>query len=168
MQLRAYYTEINKEQWRDVARFVDTACHKGDLLLFKSWACALPFNYYSHCDLITKKGIQSKRHQGNTSPTGSRYMTLDDVIRKEYREKCPSDDANCGRNVIINDDDKDTLLESTRNYKKVWLITSHSGNNANLIIVPLAQSYNLSVHKKYYHIDLYAFDRKPGMEGSQP
>jgi uncharacterized membrane protein len=163
MQLRAYYTEINKEQWRDVARFVDAACHKGDLLLFKSWACALPFNYYSHCDLITKKGIQSKRPQGNTSPTGSRYLTLDDVIRKEYTENCPSDDANCGRNVIINDDDKNTLLESARNYQKVWLITSHGGNNENLIIAPLAQAYNLSVHKKYYQIDLYAFDRKPGM-----
>jgi uncharacterized membrane protein len=52
MQAPSYYTEINKEQWRDVAKYVDTNFHKGDLIIIEAPYCAIPFNYYSSSAII--------------------------------------------------------------------------------------------------------------------
>lgn len=61
--IRGYYNKINKEQWRDVANYIDTNANNGDLLLFNSGIQDIIFNYYSkRTDLIKKpfpeKGIQ--------------------------------------------------------------------------------------------------------------
>ena len=50
-----YYTKINKEQWRDVAYYINTDANDGDLILFNAGYTQLPFNYYSkRTDLIKK------------------------------------------------------------------------------------------------------------------
>jgi hypothetical protein len=55
VNIRGYYTKINKEQWRDVANYIDTDAQNGDLLLFNASSTQMPFNYYSkRTDLIKK------------------------------------------------------------------------------------------------------------------
>jgi len=63
VSIRGYYTKINKEQWRDVANYIDTNANNRDLLLFNADIQDITFNYYSkRTDLIKKpfpeKGIQ--------------------------------------------------------------------------------------------------------------
>jgi len=63
VSIRGYYTKINKEQWRDVAHYVDTTAKNGDLLLFNSGDCIDLFNYYSkRTDLIKKSFPEKSRY----------------------------------------------------------------------------------------------------------
>jgi hypothetical protein len=60
MRAAKYYTENNgdptyMEQWRDVAKYVDTHFSEGDVLILNDAATVISFNYYSHIDLIIKK-----------------------------------------------------------------------------------------------------------------
>jgi mannosyltransferase len=55
-----YYNKINKDQWREVANYIDTYVHNEDMLLFNRSYCIQPFNYYSRSDLIVKKGCPEK------------------------------------------------------------------------------------------------------------
>lgn len=57
MQIKAYYSHINKEQWREVAEYVDANARKGDVALFNAPNCVEPFNYYSRSGLIAKEGF---------------------------------------------------------------------------------------------------------------
>jgi uncharacterized membrane protein len=56
INLRGYYNDAHKEQWRDVAKFMDSNAKPGDLLLFNSGTCLrVVFDYYSkRADLIKK------------------------------------------------------------------------------------------------------------------
>jgi hypothetical protein len=51
-----YYTEVKKEQWRDVAADIENNAEPGDLLLFNAGFCQnIVFDYYSkRADLIKK------------------------------------------------------------------------------------------------------------------
>lgn len=69
-----------------------------------------------------------------------------------------ADRAGCDENTIIPDDDRNAYCDAARNYQRVWLITAHSGRNKKLIIDNLAQSRDLSIHEKYFQIELFAFD----------
>ena len=54
--LQRYYTKINKQQWRDVANYIDTNANKLDMLLFHEGAMNIAFNYYSkRSDLIKRR-----------------------------------------------------------------------------------------------------------------
>jgi hypothetical protein len=57
MSVRGYYAEINKEQWREAAAYIDTNAHNEDMVLFNATNCMQPFNYYSRNGLIVKKGF---------------------------------------------------------------------------------------------------------------
>lgn len=53
--IQRYYTKIDKEQWRDVANYVDTNAKNDDLLLFNASYCQTVFDYYSkRTDLLKK------------------------------------------------------------------------------------------------------------------
>ena len=55
INVKAYYGKVHKEQWREVASYVDTSGKPGDLILFNSGRCMPPFDYYSRrSDLIKK------------------------------------------------------------------------------------------------------------------
>jgi mannosyltransferase len=60
MHINAYYSNINKEQWREVAGYVDTSARKGDVVLFNAPNCVEPFNYYSRSGLIMKEGFPER------------------------------------------------------------------------------------------------------------
>ena len=51
-----YHAKIKKEQWREVAKYVDTNARSGDVVLFNAPYCMVPFNLYSHGD-FTKRGF---------------------------------------------------------------------------------------------------------------
>lgn len=61
--IRGYYAKINKEQWRDVANYIDTDAKNGDLLLFNATYCQKPFNYYSKRTDLIKKPFPEKGKQ---------------------------------------------------------------------------------------------------------
>lgn len=61
-----YYTKINKEQWKDVANYIDTNAKNEDLLLFNSVSCKdLVFDYYSKRTDLIKKGFPAKTRYVN-------------------------------------------------------------------------------------------------------
>lgn len=60
ISIGGYYTKINKEQWREVANYIDTYAHNEDMVLFNAFYCMQPFNYYSRNDLIVKKRFPEK------------------------------------------------------------------------------------------------------------
>jgi len=53
--IREYYTKIDKEQWREVANYIDTNANNDDLLLFNASYCQQVFDYYSKEIYLTKK-----------------------------------------------------------------------------------------------------------------
>jgi mannosyltransferase len=55
-----YYTEVHKEQWRDVAGYIGTNTERGDLLLFNPGFIQRPFDYYSKRTDIHKKAFPEK------------------------------------------------------------------------------------------------------------
>ncbi len=62
--VRGYYINVDKEQWRDVANYVDTNAKNDDLLLFNASYCQQVFDYYSK-----KTGLIKKRF-----PKAGRYV----------------------------------------------------------------------------------------------
>ncbi|ODS41447.1 MAG: hypothetical protein A7315_06155 [Candidatus Altiarchaeales archaeon WOR_SM1_79] len=57
----AYYNEVNKEQWREVANYVDINGMPGDLVLFNAGFCQENgFNYYSKRNDLIKKPFPEK------------------------------------------------------------------------------------------------------------
>jgi mannosyltransferase len=60
IHIRAYYSNINKEQWREAAEYIDTNARKGDVVLFNAPNCIEPFNYYSRSGSIMKEGFPEK------------------------------------------------------------------------------------------------------------
>jgi uncharacterized membrane protein len=63
-----YYVKVQKEQWREAAKYVEARAQPGDLVLFNTGYSRSPFNYYSkRADLIKKsfpKG--TPKHEGET------------------------------------------------------------------------------------------------------
>jgi len=53
--IREYYTKIDKEQWREVANYIDTNAKNDDLLLFNASYCQQVFDYYSKETELTRK-----------------------------------------------------------------------------------------------------------------
>ncbi|MGO8944022.1 MAG: glycosyltransferase family 39 protein [Syntrophobacteraceae bacterium] len=148
MQVPRYYTEDNKclaykEQWRDVAKFVDTHFRIGDLLIFRDWGCVLPFDYYSRNDLIIKKGIDSLGHKD-----------FFEIIRKEYEAKGSKSD------IFLDEGNVDTLCKCVGQYDRIWLVLSHGAGRKEQIVETLTKCFDLSAQKEYKHIELYLFDHR--------
>jgi hypothetical protein len=61
-----YYTKINKEQWREVANYIDINAEPGDLLLFNAGFCQENvFDYYSKRTDLNKKPFTEKTRDIN-------------------------------------------------------------------------------------------------------
>ena len=130
--LRGYYTTINKEQWRDVASYIDKNANNGDLLLFSAGIQDIIYNYYS------------KRTN---------------LIQKSFPEKNQSFRENNMESIMPAVDEKniETLMPDLEGYKRIWVILSHNKDEKDLITKKLLEYYNLTYHKKYVgiKIDLY-------------
>ena len=58
VNLYEYYTKVKKEQWRELAHYVDNQAGPGDLVLFYPSFCQQAFDYYSTRHDLVKKGPQ--------------------------------------------------------------------------------------------------------------
>jgi mannosyltransferase len=56
INVMTYYREINNEDWRALAKYIDKNAQLSDLLIFNPGHALIPFNYYS------KRGHLNKRH----------------------------------------------------------------------------------------------------------
>lgn len=78
------------------------------------------------------------------------YFKKSDVDIKPFTEKTRFIDE---KNIA-------ELDQAVKGYKRVWLLLSHSGDPAGLIIKRLSVIYNLIYYKKYVSIDLYLFEKQ--------
>lgn len=63
--VRGYYTTIHKEQWRDIASYMDTNAKQRDLLIFNASSYQTPFDYYSKRTDLTEKPFPEKTRDVN-------------------------------------------------------------------------------------------------------
>jgi mannosyltransferase len=88
--IRGYYTKINKEQWRDVANYIDTNANNGDFLLFSSGIQDIIFNYYSKRTDLIKKGFYAQVDEENIkelAPTVKGYRRVWIILSHSRDEK---------------------------------------------------------------------------------
>jgi mannosyltransferase len=124
-----YYTEVNKQQWRELADYIHRNAETGDLLLFNAGGikdCA--FAYYFKREDVIQKPLN---------------LEIDQVTEhtKFYR-----------RNGI------DSLEPTVRGHNRVWLILAHSNDKQGLIKSELSKIYFLSYHHRYVGIEVYLFE----------
>jgi hypothetical protein len=55
MSVQGYFGKIQKEQWRETARYVDSMAESGDLILFDAGRSKGAFEYYSQRSDLDKK-----------------------------------------------------------------------------------------------------------------
>ena len=82
--IRGYYTNIYKEQWRDVAYYIDTDAKNGDLLLFNRFYIQKAFNYYSKRTDLIKKGFRNIKE---LEPTVEGYKRVWVILSHSRYEK---------------------------------------------------------------------------------
>lgn len=63
--VRGHYTTIHKEQWRDIASYIDTNAKERDLLIFNAYWYQIPFDYYSKRTDLIKKPFPAKTRDVN-------------------------------------------------------------------------------------------------------
>ncbi len=61
---------------------------------------------------------------------------------------------------VIDKNDIAMLRKAVAHYNRVWLILSECGDKEKKIEGALTQSYNLSYHKEFKHINLYLFEKR--------
>jgi uncharacterized membrane protein len=124
-----YYTEAKKEQWRDVAKYIDVNAETGDLLLFNAGFMQVDvFDYYTQRSDLTKKPFPEK--------TGNIFY---------YQ--------------TTNGDDIKELWPTVEGHDRVWVILSHSRDRNELITKTLGEAYNLLYNQKYVGIKVYLFEK---------
>ena len=127
-----YYTEVNKEQWREVANYIDLNAEKGDLLLFNAGFCIENvFDYYSKRTDLKKKPFPK---------------ITEDMKRKPFR----------GRKRAFAEKDINELGPTVKGYNRTWLVLCHNSDQKGLIKEALSEFYNLSYHKEYVGVNEYA------------
>lgn len=77
-----YYAEVNQEEWRDVAQYVDANAERGDLLLFNAGFCLKDvFNYYSKRADVVKKPFPEKGNRLDEENIGELAPTVEGYSR---------------------------------------------------------------------------------------
>jgi len=139
MQIKAYYSKISKEQWREVAEYVDANARKGDVALFNAPNCVEPFDYYSRSGLIVKEGFPEDGRQVD----GKNINELSETIGRHDRIWV----------ILSHSGDKEGLITKTllmsynlsqrRTYKDITLYLFEKGKKA-AGIAPRSQKRNRS------------------------
>lgn len=97
-----YYTEINKEQWREASEFINSQAQSGDLLLFyKGFTIHGPMNYYLENDYLVKKelGEDEIKNLSNILENYESYERVWFIFSQEWD--------------LVSGDDADKLIENT-------------------------------------------------------
>ena len=64
LYIQGYYTKTTKQQWREVANYIDKNADKGDLLLFHMGHMDIVFDYYSKRTDLIKRRFPTKTPNG--------------------------------------------------------------------------------------------------------
>ncbi len=120
--LQKYYTEPNKERWREVAAYVDENAQNRDLLLFTAgFLLETNFNYYSQRDDLEKKP----------------FPMLAQLIKARRGEAY---------------DYQEDLRQMVQHHERIWLVLSHAKKLQNHMIKILNETHVLKDHQKYHNI----------------
>ena len=81
--IRGYFTKIMNEQWRDVAKYIDTHAAGNDIILFYPDIQDIIFNYYSKRTELAQKGFRqdNQNYLKELYPTVNSYKRVWVVIR---------------------------------------------------------------------------------------
>ncbi len=122
LTLQSYYTESNKERWREVAAYIDDNAQRRDLMLFTAgFLLETNFNYYSQRDDLEKRPF----------PTRAQLIKLRLGEPYDYRED---------------------LRQIVQRRDRIWLVLSHAQKIQDHLVDILNESHRLSDHRKYYNV----------------
>lgn len=71
-----YYNTVTKEQWKEIASYIDANEKQGDLVLFHSGFSLGPFNYYSKSTDLNKKLLKKDDNVGEMRSTTDGYNRI--------------------------------------------------------------------------------------------
>jgi mannosyltransferase len=134
-----HYTIVTKEQWRDVANYIDTSAEYNNLLVFSVAYGQNPFDYYSKRSDLIKKPFPRLRL---TEIDGEKIRLLMQDIK-------------------IDKENIKELIPTVENHNRVWVIVSHcSIEGKEMIVETLRNSYNQLDYKKYVGIEIYLLEKR--------
>lgn len=160
--IRGYYAKVNKEQWREVANYIDANAESGSVLLFHADFGRIPFNYYSkRTDLIKRRFPGKTRNiDENTikesGSTGEDYNEIWVILSHIYGYE------GLITSVLKDTDDIASPLASSGQIDKsgedsldLPIQSELRGEIISLLF--LGESYSVSYYKKYVGIEVYRF-----------
>lgn len=132
--LYRYYTETNKEPWREATAYLDAKAQDRDLLLFTSgFLLETNFNYYSKRDDLNKKP----------------FPTLENLIRMRLGKSYDYPAA---------------LQRLGQNHDRIWLVFSHANKFKKQMINTLSKTHVVKDHQKYFRRSHLKRAYTPGIE----
>jgi hypothetical protein len=133
--IREYYINIDKEQWRDAASYIDANAKNSDLLLFNA-SGQIVFDYYSkRADLV-------KDHYSESNIKGLE-TAVEDYKRVWVIRRVPSIHRQVQQHPWLSK----------------WVL-QYSKDEISLITKKLIETYNSPYQRKYVGIKMALFERK--------
>jgi hypothetical protein len=133
--IREYYINIDKEQWRDVASYIDDNAKNGDLLLFNA-AGQIVFDYYSKRTALIKNHFSEKNIKGlETAAEGYKRVWVIWRVQSIHRQV------------------------QQHPWLSKWVL-QYSKDEKSLVTKKLIEAYNLPYQRKYVGIKMALFERK--------
>jgi len=135
MNVAGYYSEINKERWRNAANLIDSNAQAGDLLLFNA---------------------------GNTRGSYDYYSKRDDLVKKRFPEKTRDvDDINIKNLASIIEDHERVWVIYSHSGDHQGLITSTLNESYNLLShKSFVSNRGYNSGKEYVGVEIYLFEKK--------
>ena len=135
MTTASYYVRVTKNQWREVANYIDTNAKSKDVLLFhKGYFQENVFDYYSKRKNLIKIPL----------PESTRKLAM------TMKEKA----------IGITEKDIKETWPRIKGHDRVWLILCHDRDHRGLIKETLRETFEESYAKKYFGIEVYLYEAK--------
>jgi len=130
-----YFTEVNRNQWREVAGYIDANSGPRDVVIFhKGYFQENVFDYYSKKEGLLKIPF----------PETTRGMPTS--MRKKL--------------IGVTADDISAIWPEVKKHNRVWIVYSHNHDKDGLIKKMLAPSYDEILNKQYFGIEVYLYEAK--------
>ncbi|NQU95860.1 MAG: glycosyltransferase family 39 protein [Candidatus Omnitrophica bacterium] len=130
----SYYVRTTKNQWREVAWYIDENAKPWDVLLFhKGYFQENVFDYYSEKQDLIKIPLPEQ--------TRKIPMKMKEIV------------------IGINEKDIEKAWPRIKSRDRVWLILCHDRDRKGLIKKKLRKTFKESHVKKYFGIEVYLFEK---------
>ena len=134
MTTGSYYVRVTKNQWREVANYIDTNAKSKDVLLFhKGYFQENVFDYYSKRKDLIKIPLPERTRE---VPMTMKEKAMG-ITEKDIKETWPR----------------------IKGHDRVWLILCHDRDHRGLIKETLRETFEESYAKKYVGIEVYLFEK---------